>query len=881
MSFMLMAVIFYCSLLLTSVLSFDIRHYINLQNAFSLHDELSSSSSSILSNMTESVVSILGKGLNTTSEYADEEADIPDVTSECRDKINKLFFEQPHSKATEYYIYKLLLDSSTNKNDVNSYDKCMRKTYNFNIDGIGLLTKDFQYILFQIDQTWNTHSCSTEISSQWYALAFCLPKMEECNSNDYTLWFYSVSHILKNVLELNEDTVIEVIEVDIKDSTSQFNVFDIFRMLPLLFILLQVIVVAFDVLPFCMFKLCLKNKYGGDSRSSSLMEESTGQKYNKTLYKQIKLCFNKTENSEELFNKSSESTSFNNYSGITYPKGLRGLNMILFLFGSVFFDIFNSYESNYTEESFVSIMLGKTYSIYLIGMRYAPRILFSISGFVLFYKFMCFIDDKVEGNLTLRQEEKKKNAAPKKKSKSSNKQTKKHKSKKQSALSSSSTNNSLNQTIPKTSAQLSLRKLEDIPMNIYWAFFKYQLHRYFMFVLLALFIQFSLYKVVTFIKGTSPLWKQFYFSWIDSITPSTFIFALSTLRSFNTSESFDFFNYYWMISNEMFFFIIGSMIIFIGYRYQLRADRFILIIILLLIISKIIYYCVACVGNEKYASLYYYFWDYGKFILTPFYNLPYYLMGMFFGSLNYVLQKGIGYEEVDKQGKPFLNLPVRYVNYFQKISKPFAYFISIIGLIVILLSAFSYNIALNLSECNGESNCYAKLLETHMISFSEGTLLNGWYLIDMEVVLFFVHWIAFALYVKGNNYINDFLGYKIWESLDKCYYSYLLGIKLVTVYVVSQSDTRIQFDLENILLYVIIIGFWLFIVTIITYVVFELPYKRLLRLMHTKKEQKAEQDVNMSLFSDQILVSSDSTFDIEDSEEDSSAQSNELFDKDK
>jgi hypothetical protein len=166
-----------------------------------------------------------------------------------------------------------------------------------------------------------------------------------------------------------------------------------------------------------------------------------------------------------------------------------------------------------------------------------------------------------------------------------------------------------------------------------------------------------------------------------------------------------------------------------------------------------------------------------------------------------------------------------------------------------------------------------------MISFSEGTLLNGWYLIDMEVVLFFVHWIAFALYVKGNNYINDFLGYKIWEGLDKCYYSYLLGIKLVTGYVVSQSDTRIQFNLENILLYVIIIGFWLFVVTIITYIVFELPYKRLLRLINMKKQQKVEQDVNMSLFSDQILVSSDSTFDIDDSEEDSSAQGNELFDK--
>ena len=116
MSFMLMAVIFYCSFLLTSVLSFDIRHYINLQNAFSLHDE-QSLSSSILSNMTESVVSILGKGLNATSEYADEEEDIPDVTSQCRDKINKLFLiddKKKFIKANIKIYHNIMLDQYSN-----------------------------------------------------------------------------------------------------------------------------------------------------------------------------------------------------------------------------------------------------------------------------------------------------------------------------------------------------------------------------------------------------------------------------------------------------------------------------------------------------------------------------------------------------------------------------------------------------------------------------------------------------------------------------------------------------------------------------------------------------------------------------------------------
>ena len=42
-----------------------------------------------------------------------------------------------------------------------------------------------------------------------------------------------------------------------------------------------------------------------------------------------------------------------------------------------------------------------------------------------------------------------------------------------------------------------------------------------------------------------------------------------------------------------------------------------------------------------YSTLYYYLLDYGKFMLNPLFNLPCYLIGMYFGLINYSVQKGI------------------------------------------------------------------------------------------------------------------------------------------------------------------------------------------------------------------------------------------------
>jgi hypothetical protein len=119
-------------------------------------------------------------------------------------------------------------------------------------------------------------------------------------------------------------------------------------------------------------------------------------------------------------------------------------------------------------------------------------------------------------------------------------------------------------------------------------------------------------------------------------------------------------DYFWLPFNEMLFFVVGVFLISIGYKCKFRIDFVILGMILINIIVKIIFSYVqkTMEGESYYATLYYYLFDYGKFMIHPLFNLPYYLMGMYFGLINYSVQKGITSIEVSNtsQENAMINL---------------------------------------------------------------------------------------------------------------------------------------------------------------------------------------------------------------------------------
>jgi hypothetical protein len=96
-----------------------------------------------------------------------------------------------------------------------------------------------------------------------------------------------------------------------------------------------------------------------------------------------------------------------------------------------------------------------------------------------------------------------------------------------------------------------------------------------------------------------------------------------------------------MTFNEMFFFIFGVVLIFLGYRAKIRIDMIIPFLIIINLVLKIAIYYALLENKDVYTTLYYYLFDYGKIILNPLFNLNYFLIGMYFGLINYSLQKGI------------------------------------------------------------------------------------------------------------------------------------------------------------------------------------------------------------------------------------------------
>ena len=91
--------------------------------------------------------------------------------------------------------------------------------------------------------------------------------------------------------------------------------------------------------------------------------------------------------------------------------------------------------------------------------------------------------------------------------------------------------------------------------------------------------------------------------------------------------------------NEIFFFLFGTILISLGYKYKLRIDFIIIGIIVAFFIIKIFIFCFK--SGKSYTTIDYYIFNFGIVLLNPLYNISYFLIGMYFGLINYSIQKGI------------------------------------------------------------------------------------------------------------------------------------------------------------------------------------------------------------------------------------------------
>ena len=818
------------------------------------------------------------------------------ISPECLKHLNITLIgdddDEADHKIQNYHIKKLIDDSSKHRNDLGTYDQCMNKKYKYDVN------EDYNistYIVFTLDRTNETNGSSsipmykknsTEFEQVFFIRGFCLPQSnnDTCKEDDYKSFITAINNDLDDLLGINITNIhtFMIRKGEEKYDKGEFFIY-LLKFIPFFICLIQVFLVSFREIIInncCGYNIKNENEdllnelnptnnneeNDEDDENDDNDNEKNKMLNNKKIHvpKWISIynkCFNFSENFKELFNFKLNSTNINNDSGLTYIRGFKATSLFVLVSGLTFFTLMNSLSIIFSKTLFLKFLESLLfYPIFFIGLRYAPGFIFSCSGYTLAYKFLSYCD--------------------------------------------------------KNFSFLSIIK-----------FILYQSHKYLILIGYSLFQRFSLYPLFS-ISSNTPMWKFLNVMILERPDYPSYFLSFLGFRYFligDTRYDQTIVDYFWIPFNEIVFFLSGILIISIGYKFKLRIDYFILILFFIVYISKILFsYFKTTQENESfYSTLYYYLFDYGKFMTTPEFNFPSYLIGMYFGFINYCVQKGIISITVSDLFKNTTKLPVNKIkeeemdlsinnnnntnsnnnksldeeeeedddddqdnnkkikldfdendknNYRAEIIKmPFLisgvkisnwlrrHRVRILSFIMVLLCFSSLFIHFHLldqkvskeiekiknnTETLDKEQCKNITDALSLENYLANGFVNFIFRIDIEIIVFFYQSLLFIFYFKGKNFINNFFCHIFWAMFNKSYFSYILVANPIILFIFYQSETKILLNLYNLVLYSLISGSVIFLSASFSYIFFELPYKKLIKIIFSNDLENNELEEN-------------------------------------
>ena len=530
--------------------------------------------------------------------------------------------EKIDTNMSYYYIYKFLLDTTKEKNDILTYENCL---YNPPFERISRSSLDYMdnsptFIIALIDLTKNNKVKKNFTYFDKYNFVFgsCFPQGKNTIKNTFNLTngtkgYYHCTindyrYMMEKLLEAFID--IENIELDpIEINSFENPEFSWANLIPFFILAIPLFILLFlfsykqlsktetkKIITFYKNEEKINREEEKDYTvldSNDVVPKIKKIRFFPKWYLILNDFFNIRENINELFNFDSNKGNNINMSnrGLLYIKGIIGISTLLTILGQLFMVFLNIPMKEFGLYQFHELITDIAYVFIFIGVRYSPRIIFSCSGFTLTYKYLSFID-------------------------------------------------------------------EDSSYCLIKFFFR-QSYKYIILFIYVLFLRYSVYDIIG-LFGINPMWKIFNRKELkkpkeaDELLLNLFNLGgiLDLVRCFSSEYNFDnshdLFDYLWMPFNEIFFFVFGIGLISIGYKAKVRIDYFIFFLIIILLSFKIILFYVLSSGDKGiYTTLYYYIFDYGRLLLNPIFNLNYFLIGMYFGLLNYSLQKGIALDIED------------------------------------------------------------------------------------------------------------------------------------------------------------------------------------------------------------------------------------------
>ena len=245
-----------------------------------------------------------------------------------------------------------------------------------------------------------------------YLQSLCFPQGNQnvkdiCTDKDYGIIIKIFSELIENMTYYTVETLIfdkESVELKSKDYL-YFIISVIIMIFP--FLIKLILIFSKIMIEKNQKKSEIINKLISDD-DSSISINNKKEHENKIIrekkvndsfifpkwYRILNEYFDIIKNGEELFKFSNNESNFNNFNGITYIKGILGISLILNVFGQTFFILSNLPHKTMATYQFYDTVFSLFYFIIFIGLRYAPRLIFSCIGYSLIYKFLFFIESE-------------------------------------------------------------------------------------------------------------------------------------------------------------------------------------------------------------------------------------------------------------------------------------------------------------------------------------------------------------------------------------------------------------------------------------------------------------------------------------------------------
>ena len=759
--------------------------------------------------------------------------------SSCINSIGRLYQDRLNE------IEKIYEGSSKGFVDMNSFRTCISNESNtfFSIYP--------NYSVSALEDI--TRLNNDNLKEHLWIFGVCLKK-DICNSEDIKLIFDELNKLFGNIFKLYNSSNIIIEDYREMQKTIEDPGIAFKNIIPMIFFLIQIIFMIFKIIPVKLFTCILSRRYlretdkNQNKNNDNLLnsKQLTGQ-----ISSKIRKCFSISEIFQD-FLSSNKSELFKD-EDMTYLKGIKTLGIFFFIFGFNFFVIYN-YPLCVSEiDKREKYMKSFGTAFLIICFRLSPALILSSSGFSLSYKFLNFLDKKL-ANITLDNNEENNNnnkindTHTNEESVDKNNITDEKSEKSEDCNSNFSSSNSkesstkkeyyvdefgikfYNQDITKQELNkifkdqkinenifLSGISTNNIPYSIYFNFAMRQFQK-----LVLLFLGNEVYKYFlpfyVVYNSHSPIVNYIYQTYFLRLGHPgwNYIYIGNFLDLFTKTEGFLMMQLFCIPMSELNYFVACSAIIFICYKKKWRLDIIILLTFIGFMIFKIVYITVDLKGRNP--GMFYTDTYYQKFFFNPIYNFNYYLIGMFFGILNYVIQNGLTKKQIIKE-RPFIKWPLFLLKYsdYQK-NKNYIHFIFIVIIMLFFLIIFPLLFAIDFKDIieNNEPNSFFIIMS----------------LIDVELFLYCFYFCLLTCYVSGRNIIFKIFNASLSSYGMKLSFWIVFAVPTLTYTILYGNESNIDLSFFMVLFYGAITLINSSFMALLFFFILEMPYKKLTKLYY-------------------------------------------------